>query len=103
LGISSAQYETQYKRGYYFYSLYENTTEYLNGKIKENKLIPFVEYNKKLDWWKKQSGKRFRKLKKEKQLQTNILFFDKIDENDLINWIRTRSKSKITDFSDFKF
>ena len=103
LGISSTQYETQYKRGYYFYSLYENTTEYLNGKIKENKLIPFVEDGKKLEWWKKQSGKRYRKLKKEKRLQTDILFFDKIDENDLMNWLRTRNKSKITDFSDFKF
>ena len=79
MGLSSSKYEHGYNRGVFFAEIYDNTKDFLKGKIKEDELI----LKKRLDndvesivtWWQKKSLKRYYKLHTENRLKPEMLFY----------------------------
>ena len=81
-GMKPADYVSGMQRGIYFCSFYDNTREFLCGKIKKSSLLlrqDFVYYNNLIsEWWKPKSEKRFNKLKSDNKLISELHFWDKL-------------------------
>ena len=81
-GMKPADYVSGIQRGIYFCPFYENTNEFLCGKIKKSSLLlrqGFVYYNQYInDWWKPKAEKRFNKLKSDNRLISELHFWDKL-------------------------
>ena len=81
-GMKPADYVSGIQRGIYFCPFYENTNEFLCGKIKKSSLLlrkSFVYYNNFItDWWKPKAEKRFNKLKSDNRLISELHFWDKL-------------------------
>ena len=82
LELKPKDYEHGFKRGVYFCSFYENTSEFLKSEISENELIIKDKFKQDMDyimnWWKPKAINRFNKLKLENRLKTDIHFWDKL-------------------------
>lgn len=92
LGINGKDYMTNHRRGVFFAPLYSNYKEFLNGKIRRNKLAP-LPLSDWQDWWLRKSKDRFMKLKNEKRVEKNILFNEKMKEDDLENYLGAKGAS----------
>lgn len=79
-GIRAQNYNHGFERGVYYSPFYENTKEFLCGKItKDNlKMKPrFVEnVASVLNWWKPKAINRYKKLKIEGRLNSEKLFYN---------------------------
>lgn len=82
LNIKTQDYVHGYERGTYYSCFYENTKEYLCNKITGDQLVmkPLFMDDKKaiFDWWKPKAKDRYLKLKKEGNLKTDTLFYNKM-------------------------
>ena len=82
LELKPKDYEHGFKRGVYFCSFYENTSEFLKSEISEDKLIMKDKFKQDMDyivsWWKPKAINRFNKLKLENRLKSDIHFWDKL-------------------------
>lgn len=82
LNIKTQDYVHGYERGVYYSPFYNNTKEYLCGKITDDQLVMkqlFVDDKKAIfDWWKPKAKDRYLKLKKEGNLKTDTLFYNKM-------------------------
>jgi hypothetical protein len=78
--IKTQLYNHGFSRGVYFSSFYENTKEFLCGKIKEENLIlkpRFAEdINGILNWWKPKATNRYKKLREDGRLNPEKLFYN---------------------------
>ena len=83
-----------HQRGVYFYSIYENTIEFLNDKIGENELIPKkVKEDSFLKWWKPKAINRYQKLLKEDRIEKDFYWYEKMNEKELKDWLMNRGKN----------
>lgn len=82
LNIRNSDYNHGFERGVYYSTFYENTREFLCGKISEDKLVmkPLVVNGNKaiIDWWKSKAIKRYKSLKLENRLEPDKLFYTSI-------------------------
>jgi len=82
LNIKTQDYVHGYERGVYYSPFYNNTKEYLCGKITDDQLVMkqlFVDDKKAIfDWWKPKAKDRYLKLKTEGNLKTDTLFYNKM-------------------------
>lgn len=84
--VKQKNYVHGFERGTYFSCFYENTKEFLQNKIQEDKLVmkPLFLGDVKsiLEWWKPKAVERYKKLFMENRIKSNVLFYDKmIDMN----------------------
>lgn len=81
-GLKPKDYQHGIQRGIYFCPFYDNTNEFLIGKIEKDYLIlrkKFKDYGQLIDgWWKQKAEKRYEKLKSEDRLITELHFWDKL-------------------------
>lgn len=79
-GIKQSNYQHGYERGVYYSCFYENTKDYLQNKIGDDKLIMKDLYKRDTqavcEWWKPKAIERYKKLKSENNLKTNIHFYN---------------------------
>lgn len=82
VGIRAVNYNHGFERGIYYSSFYENTKEFLCGKIEEKELkiksAVSEDLNSILGWWKPKAINRYKKLKSEGRLNSEKLFYDGI-------------------------
>jgi len=82
LKIKSSDFTHGYERGVYYSCFYENTKEFLQNKIAEDKLVMkklFKEdTNAIIDWWKPKAIERYKRLKTDNNLKSDILFYNKM-------------------------
>ena len=80
--MKRSDYVSGMQRGIYFCSFYDNTREFLCGKIKKSSLKlrqDFVYYNNLIsEWCKPKAEKRFNKLKFDNKLISELHFWDKL-------------------------
>lgn len=80
--IKQSHYMHGYERGVYYSCFYENSKEFFQNKITEDKLVMkklFVDDNKAImDWWKPKAIERYKKLKSEGNLKTDIHFYNQM-------------------------
>ena len=91
LGLKISEFKTQHERPYYLFPVYENYIEFLNGKANLKELLP-VENDWK-DWFHKKSTERYQKLKSDNQLQTDILFHERVSEDEIEMWLSAAGKN----------
>lgn len=80
LKIKKSEYVHGYKRGVFFSSIYENTREFLNNKIKETDLkikSHYVNQQTMVDWWKEKAIKRYISLRDKNLYNPEVLFYNK--------------------------
>jgi hypothetical protein len=83
-----------HQRGVYFYSIYENSIDFLNDKIDEKGLIPKkVKEDSLLKWWKPKSINRYQKLLKEGRIEKDFYWYEKMNEKELKDWLLNRGKN----------
>lgn len=92
LGIPKELVRSEHHRGIYFSPLYDNTNDFLCGKIKEKDLVKSFDtsYESLTDIWKNKHAKgRIKQLMKKDQVSYETLFYD-----DLIylTWEETKQK-----------
>ena len=93
VGLSSSQFQHGFERGVYFAPIYNNSREFLQGKIGKSELVLNDKYKSDTDgmisWWKNKAIKRYTKLYQENRLNNDTLFYD-----DLIgmSWNETKQK-----------
>lgn len=79
LGIKSSDYVHGFERGTYYSCFYENTREFLCNKVTENDLImkPLFKAGKQaiVEWWKPKAIERYKKLKMESKLKSDVLYY----------------------------
>jgi hypothetical protein len=79
ISIRQSDYEHGFERGVYYSCFYENTKEFLQRKITDEKLVmkPLWAGDVKsvLDWWKPKAIERYKKLKAENRLSNEKLFY----------------------------
>jgi hypothetical protein len=82
LGLKVQDYVHGYERGVYYSPFYTNTKDFLCNKITEDQLVmkPLFENDTKaiLDWWKPKAKERYLKLKAEKNLKNDVLFYNRM-------------------------
>jgi hypothetical protein len=82
LKIKTQNYVHGYQRGVYYSPFYENTKEFLCGKINEDQLAmkQLFKDDKKviLDWWRIKAKDRYLKLKSENNLKSETLYYNKM-------------------------
>ena len=78
--IKQSDYMHGFERGAYYSTFYENSREFLCGKITADKLVmkPLFkeDTNAIVDWWKPKAIKRYKKLKADNRLNPNKLFYN---------------------------
>lgn len=78
--IKQKDYVHGYERGVYYSCLYENSKEFLCGKIEENdlKIKPLISGDVKsiVEWWRPKAIERYRKLYVENNVKTKVLYYD---------------------------
>jgi hypothetical protein len=81
-GIKQSAYQHGYERGVYYSCFYDNTKEYLQNKIDDGQLKMKELYTNDVkgvtDWWKPKAVERYKKLKSEGNLKTDIHFYNKM-------------------------
>jgi hypothetical protein len=83
-----------HQRGVYFYSIYENSIDFLNDKIDEKGLIPKkVKEDSLLKWWKPKAINRYQKLLKEGRIEKDFYWYEKMNEKELKDWLLNRGKN----------
>lgn len=79
LGVKQSQYDHGHQRGVFYSCAYENTRDFLCGKITEDalKLKPiFVDHiQTAVNWWKPKAIARYKKLKAEGRIKPEILYY----------------------------
>jgi hypothetical protein len=82
LGIKATDYQHGYERGVYYSCFYENTKEFLQNKIDEDQLkmkdLFKRDVNGIMEWWKPKAIERYKKLKSENNLKSEILYYNKM-------------------------
>lgn len=82
LGIKTTDYQHGYERGVYYSCFYENTKEFLQNKIGEDQLkmkeLFKKDINGIMEWWKPKAIERYKKLKSENNLKSDILYYNKM-------------------------
>jgi hypothetical protein len=82
VGIKASDYNHGFERGIYYSSFYENTREFLCGKIEEKdlKMKSLIEGDLEsiLTWWKLKAIDRYKKLKIDGRLNPEKLFYNGI-------------------------
>lgn len=77
--IRMKDFEHGHERGVYFSSIYENTNDFLCGRIGEHQLRMKPLFQGDVDailkYWKPKAIERYRRLKKEGRLNPNTLFY----------------------------
>lgn len=80
--IKQSDFMHGYQRGVYYSSFYENTKEFLRNEIQESDLKMKPLFQKDLDgildWWVPKAINRYKKLKSENNLKTDVHFYTKI-------------------------
>jgi hypothetical protein len=78
--IKLKNYVHGYERGVYYSCFYENSKEFLQNKIDEDKLLmkPLIKDDVKsiINWWKPKAIQRYKKLYAEGKTKNNTLFYD---------------------------
>ncbi len=91
-GIKQSNYQHGYERGVYYSCFYENTKDYLQNKINDDKLIMKDLHKRDVqavcEWWKPKAIERYKKLKSESNLKTNVHFY-----NNMIGMTYEQAKS----------
>jgi hypothetical protein len=71
-----------YERGVYYSCFYENTKEFLQNKITDEQLIMKDLYKRDMEsilgWWRPKAIERYKKLKSEGNLKTDIHFYNQM-------------------------
>lgn len=79
-GIKAQDYNHGFERGVYYCPFYENTKEFLCGKIQEKDLQLKPRFVKDvsgvLEWWKPKAIERYKKLKQQQRLISEKLFYN---------------------------
>ena len=82
LNIKTSDYTHGYERGVYYSCFYENTKEFLQNKISEDELKMKELFKRDTDaimeWWKPKAIERYKKLKSEGNLKSDILYYNKM-------------------------
>jgi len=82
LGIKTTDYQHGYERGVYYSCFYENTKEFLQNKIGEDQLkmkeLFKKDVNGIMEWWKPKAIERYKKLKSENNIKSDILYYNKM-------------------------
>lgn len=82
LKIKTSDYTHGYERGVYYSCFYENTKEFLQNKITEDKLVMKDLFKRDSDaimeWWRPKAIERYKKLKSEGNLKSDILYYNKM-------------------------
>ena len=68
---------------------YENYIDFLNGKD-TNLISKNIDWG---DWWFKKSTTRYKKLDKDNQLASEILFHERIPEDEIEMWLSAAGKN----------
>jgi hypothetical protein len=80
--LKQKDYVHGYERGVYYSNFYENTRNFLRNEISESelKIKPLVDEDVTgiLNWWKPKAINRYRKLHSEKNLNSEVLFYDRM-------------------------
>ena len=80
--IKQSHYQHGYERGVYYSCFYENTKDYLQSKINDDKLIIKDLFKRDsqavCEWWRPKAIERYKKLKSESNLKTNIHFYNQM-------------------------
>ena len=80
--IKQSHYQHGYERGVYYSCFYENTKDYLQSKINDDKLIMKDLFKRDsqavCEWWRPKAIERYKKLKSESNLKTNIHFYNQM-------------------------
>ena len=94
LGIKLNDYNNEQEKGVYFSEFYENTKEFLKDEVGEKDLIMKNKIEEGMDyimkWWIPKAVKRYKKLLKEKNLQTDTLWYEDINSLKVESWLRSR-------------
>jgi hypothetical protein len=79
---NASKYKHGFERGVYYAPLYENTQEFLQGKITEDQLIPLKKLDKDidavLDWWKPKAIQRYLSLHEQGRIKPEILYYNNL-------------------------
>ena len=82
LGIKTTDYQHGYERGVYYSCFYENTKDFLQNKIGEDQLkmkeLFKKDVNGIMEWWKPKAIERYKKLKSENNIKSDILYYNKM-------------------------
>ncbi len=92
LSIPKELIRTEHQRGIYFSPLYDNTNDYLCGKIDKTKLVKSFDtsYEYLTNLWKeKYAAKRIEGLKRDNRVSTETLFYD---DQIFMSWEETKAK-----------
>ena len=80
--IKQSHYQHGYERGVYYSCFYENTKDYLQSKINDDKLIMKDLFKRDTqavcEWWRPKAIERYKKLKSESNLKTDIHFYNQM-------------------------
>lgn len=91
LGLKSTELTHNHKRGVFFRPFYSNCREFLCEEIKERDL-EYVDGGWH-DWYFDKTTKRIKDLVKRKEVQSNPLFYEGIDDDVLDMWLSSRGTS----------
>jgi len=82
LGIKAGNYTHGYERGVFYSCFYENTKEFLQGKIKQEALVMKPKFKEDvagmMDWWKPKAIRRYLQLKQEKRLKSEVSYYNRM-------------------------
>jgi hypothetical protein len=96
LNIKSTDFHHLHQRGVYFYSVYENSFDFLNCKISESELKKKnISIESILNWWKPKSIQRYKKLLEEIRIEKDFYWYEKMSEKELKEWLMNRGKHLI--------
>lgn len=86
VGIKGSSFDHGFRRGVYFASFYENTKDFLCGRIGEEKLVMKPLFTRDteaiLEEWRPKAIGRYKKLKAENRLNPDRLFYSDMAEMD---------------------
>lgn len=96
LNIKHSDYHHSHQRGVYFFSVYDNSIDFLNSKISESELKKKkVSLESILGWWKPKAVQRYKKLLEEGRLEKDFYWYEKMSEKELKEWLMNRGKHLI--------
>ena len=83
LGISASKYNHGFERGVYYSCFYDQTRDFLCGKLQDESKLTLVNRFKAdqtgmIEWWREKALKRYSKLFDENRLKPEILYYNKM-------------------------
>ena len=83
LGISASKYNHGFERGVYYSCFYDQTRDFLCGKLQDESKLTLVSHFKAdqtgmIEWWREKALKRYSKLFDENRLKPEILYYNKM-------------------------